>query len=353
MHSRHNAALTALLAAALFGATTPLAKTLLGSVSPFMVAGLFYLGSGAGLAIAIIVRRLLQTAGERKNERRIQAAEIPWLLGAIVAGGVAAPALLMLGLSTTAAASSSLLLNLEGVLTAVLAWVVFRENVDIQIFLGMVSIVAGGVLLSWQAGNGGIAPGALLVVAACAAWAIDNNLTRKVSTNDAMVIACLKGLVAGSVNLAIALLLGAHLPRFGTAATAMLTGFAGYGVSLVLFVVALRNLGTARTGAYFSVAPIFGVMLSLFLWPELPSPSFWIAAALMAAGIWLHVRERHQHPHTHEPLAHNHPHKHDEHHQHTHEFEWDGVEPHTHAHRHTAITHSHAHFPDIHHRHSH
>jgi hypothetical protein len=143
------------------------------------------------------------------------------------------------------------------------------------------------------------------------------------------------------------------LPAFGTTLTAMLTGFAGYGVSLVLFVVALRNLGTARTGAYFSVAPIFGVMLSLFIWPELPSLNFWIAAALMAVGIWLHIRERHQHTHTHEPLAHNHPHKHDEHHQHTHDFEWDGVEPHTHPHQHTAITHSHAHFPDIHHRHSH
>jgi drug/metabolite transporter (DMT)-like permease len=353
MHARHNAAFTALLAAALFGATTPLAKTLLGSVSPFMVAGLFYLGSGVGLAIAILVRRMLRTASERKNESRIQTEEIPWLLGAIIAGGVAGPALLMLGLSTTAAATSSLLLNLEGVLTAVLAWVVFRENVDVQVFLGMVAIVAGGVLLSWQSGNGNVAPGALLIVAACGAWAIDNNLTRKVSTNDATVIACLKGLVAGPVNLAIALLLGARLPGVGATATAMLTGFAGYGVSLVLFVVALRNLGTARTGAYFSVAPIFGVVISLFIWPELPSITFWIAAVFMALGIWLHVRERHQHTHTHKALAHNHPHKHDEHHQHTHEFEWDGTEPHTHAHQHTAITHSHAHFPDIHHRHHH
>lgn len=353
MHARHNAALTALLAAALFGATTPLAKTLLGSVSPFMVAGLFYLGSGVGLAIAMIVRRLRQTAGERENAGRFQLAELPWLLGAIAAGGVAGPALLMLGLASTPAASSSLLLNLEGVLTAVIAWVVFRENVDWQILLGMAAIVAGGVLLSWRSGSAGVAPGALLIVAACAAWAIDNNLTRKVSTNDAMAIACAKGLVAGTVNLVIALRLGAHLPTPGTTVTAMLTGFAGYGVSLVLFVVALRNLGTARTGAYFSVAPIFGVVLSLLIWPELPSPNFWVAAALMAIGIWLHVRERHQHPHTHEPLAHNHPHKHDEHHQHTHDFEWDGVEPHTHLHRHVALTHSHAHFPDIHHRHKH
>jgi drug/metabolite transporter (DMT)-like permease len=217
----------------------------------------------------------------------------------------------------------------------------------------MVAIVAGGVVLSWQPGDEGVSPGALLVVAACVAWAVDNNLTRKVSANDAMVIACLKGLVAGSVNLGIALLLGAPLPGVGKTAAAMLTGFAGYGVSLVLFVVALRNLGTARTGAYFSVAPIFGVALSLFLWPDVPSLSFWIAAALMALGIWLHIRERHEHPHTHEVLDHNHRHLHDEHHQHAHDFDWDGKEPHTHPHQHASITHTHAHFPDIHHCHTH
>jgi drug/metabolite transporter (DMT)-like permease len=217
----------------------------------------------------------------------------------------------------------------------------------------MVAIVTGGVALSWQPGATSVAVGALLVVGACVAWAIDNNLTRKVSTNDAMVIACLKGLVAGSVNLGIALVLGAHLPSVGKVAAAMLTGFAGYGVSLVLFVVALRNLGTARTGAYFSVAPIFGVALSLILWPELPSLRFWLSAALMALGVWLHIRERHEHPHTHEALDHNHRHRHDEHHQHAHDFEWDSDEPHTHPHQHLPVTHTHAHFPDIHHRHTH
>ncbi|MGH8780828.1 EamA family transporter [Paraburkholderia sp.] len=353
MQVRHHAAFTALVAAALFGVTTPLAKALLGSLSPFMVAGLFYLGSGIGLAVGILVKRTRRTAGERQNESRIQVAEIPWLLGAIAAGGVVGPALLMLGLSTTSAATSSLLLNLEGVLTAVIAWVVFRENVDLRIFLGMVAIVAGGVMLSWQPGTASVSPGALLVTGACAAWAIDNNLTRKVSTNDAMVIACLKGLVAGPVNLGIALMLGAHLPGAVGIATAMLTGFAGYGVSLVLFVVALRNLGTARTGAYFSVAPIFGVALSIVLWPEMPSWRFGVAAALMGVGIWFHIRERHEHPHTHEALDHNHRHRHDEHHQHVHDFEWDGEEPHTHPHRHAPITHAHAHFPDIHHRHVH
>jgi drug/metabolite transporter (DMT)-like permease len=275
------------------------------------------------------------------------------LLGAIAAGGIAGPVLLMFGLSTTPAATSSLLLNLEGVFTAVIAWVVFRENVDAQIFLGMVAIVAGGAVLSWQPGAASVSAGALLVAAACACWAIDNNLTRKVSTNDAMVIACLKGLIAGSVNLCIALVLGAHLPGLARTAAAMFTGLAGYGVSLVLFVVALRNLGTARTGAYFSVAPLFGVTLSLILWPDIPGPLFWVAAALMVLGVWLHIRERHEHAHTHVLMDHNHRHRHDEHHQHTHDFKWDGKEPHTHPHQHVPMTHIHGHFPDIHHRHIH
>jgi drug/metabolite transporter (DMT)-like permease len=352
MSSRSSAIFAALAAAALFGGATPLAKALLGSMSPFMVAGLFYLGSGIGLGVGIVVRRL-RTRDAENRKHRISRTELPWLLGAIAAGGVAGPALLMLGLSSTPAATSSLLLNLEGVLTAVIAWVVFRENVDVLVFLGMVAIVAGGVVLSWHPGETGVPVGALLIVGACVCWAIDNNLTRKVSTNDAMVIACLKGVIAGPVNLAIAFAIGASLPGAGTVGAAMATGLAGYGVSLVLFVIALRHLGTARTGAYFSIAPLFGVALSLLVWPERPDMSFWIAAALMALGIWLHVRERHEHEHTHEWLAHTHRHRHDEHHQHEHEFAYAGDEPHAHPHAHLAITHSHAHFPDVHHRHSH
>lgn len=353
MNSRLSAVFVALAAAALFGAATPIAKALLGSMSPFMVAGLFYLGSGVGLGMGIVARRLRRADARASASHRIQKAELPWLMGAIVTGGVVGPALLMLGLASTSAATSSLLLNLESVLTAVIAWVVFRENVDIQVFLGMVAIVAGGVLLSWHPGQVAVPIGALLIVGACLCWAIDNNLTRKVSANDAMVIACLKGLIAGPVNLAIAFAMGAALPAAGIVVAAMLTGLAGYGVSLVLFVVALRHLGTARTGAYFSVAPLFGVALSLVLWPELPSVSFWIAAALMALGIWLHVRERHEHEHNHDFLEHTHRHRHDEHHRHEHDFPYAGEEPHTHPHVHLPITHSHAHFPDIHHRHQH
>ncbi|KVU94055.1 DMT family transporter [Burkholderia ubonensis] len=353
MHSRFNAIVVALTAAALFGAATPLAKALLGALSPFMVAGLFYLGSGIGLGAGIVIRRLRRPAAHADTGHALKKSELPWLAGAIAAGGIAGPALLMLGLASTPAATSALLLNLEGVLTAVIAWVVFRENVDLQVFLGMVAIVAGGVLLSWKPGAAGVPTGALLIVGACLCWAIDNNLTRKVSANDAMVIACMKGLVAGPVNIAVAVAAGASWPAAATTAAAMLTGLAGYGVSLVLFVIALRDLGTARTGAYFSVAPLFGVALSLLIWPELPSVAFWIAATLMALGIWLHVRERHDHEHTHERLEHTHRHRHDAHHQHTHDFPYDGDEPHAHPHVHLPITHSHAHFPDIHHRHRH
>lgn len=354
MRVRLHAAFTALLAAVLFGATTPFAKFLLGTISPFMLAGLFYVGSAIGLGLTILVRSAFQAGREPISQTRIQKADVPWLAGAIVAGGVAGPALLMLGLAGTPAATGSLLLNLEGVFTAVIAWVVFRENVDLHVFLGMLAIVSGGVLLSWQPGGATSIPlGALLIAGACACWAIDNNLTRKVSTNDAMVIACLKGLTAGPVNLLIAYLLGTQWPGLQETAAAMATGFLGYGVSLVLFVVALRNLGSARTGAYFSVAPLFGLALSFAFWPEMPSVLFWCAAVLMGVGVWLHLRERHEHTHTHEPLTHTHRHRHDEHHQHEHDFDWDGAEPHTHPHVHTRITHTHPHFPDVHHRHPH
>ncbi len=353
MQIRPNAAWTALLAAALFGATTPFAKLLLGTLSPFMLAGLFYLGSGVGLALVLVVRRLARPHDAREHSPQMQATEVPWQAGAILAGGVAGPALLMLGLSSTPAATGALLLNLEGVFTALIAWVVFRENVDLNVLLGMVAIVAGGILLSWQTGPDGLPAGAVLVAGACLCWAVDNNLTRKVSTNDAVVIACLKGLVAGPVNFGIALWLGARLPAANQVAKAMLTGFAGYGVSLVLFVVALRNLGTARTGAYFSVAPLFGVILSIAIWPAMPSVFFWCAGALMALGIWLHLREHHAHAHTHEPMEHAHRHSHDEHHQHEHDFDWDGSEPHTHSHSHAQMLHTHAHYPDVHHQHVH
>jgi len=344
----------ALSAALLFGASTPLAKLLVGDVQPLLLAGLLYLGSGLGLGALLMLRRLKQRTGEQPaTSLRIPGKELPWLFGAILFGGMLGPALLMLGLTHASGASASLLLNVEGVLTAVIAWLVFKENADRQIVLGMVAIVAGGLLLSWQPGGATFSPGALLIVGACLCWAVDNNLTRKVSTHDAMLVACLKGLLAGGCNTVLALGHGAALPALPAMGYSLLVGFFGYGLSLTLFVVGLRTLGTARTGAYFSVAPLFGVIISLALWPGLPGPFFWGAAVLMAVGVWLHVRERHEHEHTHLALLHAHSHRHDAHHRHEHAFAWDGTEPHTHPHRHEVLTHRHPHYPDIHHRHAH
>lgn len=347
-----HAALPALAAAALFGASTPLAKLLVGDVSPNLLAGLLYLGCGAGLGLLLLWR--IVRAPACRSELRIARRELPWLLGAVVAGGVVAPPLLMAGLATTPGTTASLLLNVEGAFTALIAWLVFKENADRYVVLGFAAILLGGVLLSWAPGPAAsAAPGAVLIVAACLAWAVDNNLTRKVSNNDAMLLACIKGLIAGTCNTAVAWFFGAPLPTLPAASASLVVGFAGYGLSLTLFVVALRRLGTARTGAYFSVAPLFGVVLSLLLWPEMPSLLFWAAALLMAAGVWLHVRETHEHAHTHEALDHAHRHRHDAHHLHTHDFDWDGHEPHAHRHVHEALTHKHPHYPDIHHRHQH
>ncbi len=348
------AAAPALAAALLFGASTPLAKWLGVDVAPQLLAGLLYLGSGLGLALLMLARRLTRGGSAAGAvSLRIPSGEAAWLAGAILSGGVLGPVFLMSGLATTDAAAASLLLNVEGVLTALIAWVVFKESADRQLVLGMVAIVVGGVLLSLQPGSARLSAGALWVAAACLCWSIDNNLTRKVSANDALLLACVKGLSAGAVNTGLALAAGAAWPGRGPLLATLGVGFAGYGLSLALFVVALRGLGSARTGAYFSVAPLFGVLIALALWPAVPGASFWIAAALMALGVWLHIRERHAHDHVHEPMVHAHPHRHDEHHPHEHDFDWDGSEPHSHAHQHAALTHRHAHFPDLHHRHGH
>lgn len=339
----------ALLAAALFGASTPLAKQLLRDLSPVLLAGLLYLGSGIGLGLI----RLLRDRGWRTPS--MSGREWFWLLLAIGFGGVLGPLALMLGLTKATAATASLLLNLEAVLTALLAWVVFRENTDRHVVLGMVLIVAGAVLLALPDPSQpmGLGWGALLIAVACLCWALDNNFTRKVSASDALFIAGLKGLAAGIVNVAIALTLGARLPAAAAITEAMIVGLLGYGISLVLFVLALRGLGSARTGAHFSTAPFLGAAIAILAFGDHTTPMFWLAAILMAAGVWLHLTERHEHLHTHEPITHTHRHVHDEHHQHAHDFDWDGREPHTHVHTHAPLTHSHPHYPDIHHQHKH
>lgn len=339
----------AMLAAALFGASTPFAKLLVGEMSPWLLAGLLYLGSGLGLAAV----RLIRDRGWTPSG--LAEGEWPWLLGAIFFGGILGPLALMFGLTRTSGSTASLLLNLEAVLTAVIAWVVFKENADRRIVLGMLAIVAGGVALSWSAGDAGSGDwlGPFAIVAGCLCWAIDNNLTRRVSASDALFIAGAKGAIAGTVNVALAFALGASLPDGSILLGTMAVGLLGYGISLVLFVLALRGLGTARTGAYFSTAPFIGAAVSLALLGETTSLAFWIAAALMGWGVWLHLTEHHEHEHAHDPMEHSHRHIHDEHHQHDHDFAWNGDQPHEHRHRHEGLVHKHPHFPDVHHRHSH
>lgn len=341
----------ALASAVLFGASTPFAKLLLGDgVNPWLLAGLLYLGSGIGLAGLQLLRRL---ASVPQSEAPLRLADLPWLGLIVLSGGVAGPVLLMLGLASTTASSASLLLNLESLATMVIAWTVFRENVDWRILIGALSILAGAVVLPWQGGPSGFGWGAFLIAGACLAWGIDNNLTRKLSAADPVQITIAKGLVAGGANLALALAAGARLPAPPALAGAAILGFFSYGVSLVLFVFALRYLGSARTGAYFSTAPFIGATLAVMLLSEPVGPQLVAAAVLMGVGLYLHFVERHEHEHQHEAMEHDHRHVHDAHHQHAHSPDDPPREPHTHRHRHARLAHSHPHFPDLHHRHGH
>ncbi|MCX7174519.1 MAG: DMT family transporter [Proteobacteria bacterium] len=335
----------ALGAALLFGAGTPLAKWLLDAISPWLLAGLLYLGSGLGLTL---YRRLIRAPGVRLPRN-----EAFWFAGAIFSGGIVGPVLLMIGLTGMPASGASLLLNAEGVFTALLAWFAFKENFDRRIALGMGAIVAGALVLSWpgEARFAGLWPG-LAVLGACFAWGIDNNLTRKISFTDATWIAAAKGLVSGAVNLILAFSLGASMPNLPNLAGAMAVGLLAYGVSLALFVVGLRHLGTARTGAYFSVAPFFGALLAVLM-GEPVTPPLLIAGILMALGTWLHLTEHHGHGHTHQMMGHDHEHVHDEHHQHDHDGQAMPGVKHSHPHWHKPLTHTHPHFPDAHHRHNH
>ena len=261
------------------------------------------------------------------------------------------PLLLMFGLSRTTAGQSSLLLNLEGLSTMGIAWLVFRENVDRRLLFGAFAILAGAATLTWDGARISFDGGGLLIAAACLAWGIDNNLTRKLSSVDPAQVTMIKGLVAGSVNLALAYGLGASVPSAGLVAAGSVVGFFGIGVSLVMFMLGLRHLGAARTGAYFSLAPFMGAVLAITLLQETLTPQLMIAGLLMAVGLWLHLAERHEHEHVHEELEHDHLHVHDEHHNHAHVG--NATEPHSHLHRHKPIRHKHPHYPDLHHRHGH
>ncbi len=338
----------ALAAAVLFGATAPLSKLLLDLTDALLLAGLLYLGAGIGLVLTSLARKII---GLAQSEAPLRRAQLP-LLGLIsVFGGLLGPLLLMFGLMRIPAANASLLLNLEALATMTLAWLVYRENVERPVLTGAAAILAGALVVSWNGSGISFDRGSMLVAAACLCWGIDNNLSRKLSGADPVHIAAIKCLSAGSVNFVLAQFLGAQLPLASVMFSAALVGFFGIGLSLVLFMLGLRHLGSARTGAYFSLAPFIGVILAVAMLGEPLTLKIALAGVLMAIGLWLHLTERHAHEHRHQRLEHEHSHVHDAHHQHSHAGTVS--EPHTHAHVHEPLRHAHPHFPDLHHRHDH
>lgn len=340
----------AILAAALFGVGTPFAKGLLGAIEPQVLAGFFYLGAGVGLSTIWVLRRKRRVALEAPLTR----ATLPWIVGAVIFGGILGPVCLLLGLTMTSSSSASLLLNLEGIFTVLIAWFVVREHVNRRTAGGMVLIIGASLLLSWH-GHGvhDNALGYLYIAGACLCWAIDNNLTQQVSAHDPLQIAALKGWFAGGVNTVLGIWMGGQWPGVLMLVGALVVGFFCYGLSLSFFVLALRHLGTARTVSYFSMAPFIGATTGLLLWSEPVTLIFMLAATAMAVGVWLHLTEKHGHVHIHEPLAHAHQHVHDIHHRHRHDSGDPRGEPHTHLHRHKRMVHQHPHYPDLHHRHAH
>ena len=339
-------ALLALASAALFGAAAPAVKPIAGALSPVLLAGLLYLGSFLGLLAARAIRR------GRAGEARLRRADLLPLSGAIVAGGLVAPVLLVWGLSGLAASAASILLTAESILTILIAALIFREPVAPRIWFAAVLVLAAGAALAWTPGTSfPVSLHALAVLAACLLWGADNNLTSRISLADPYAIAMWKGAVAGATNTVIGLSLASSVPD-ASWLIALSAGALGYGASLVLYVLALRHLGAARTAAHFGTAPFFGAALAVAVLGEPVTPALAAAFALAALGTWLALGERHDHEHLHEAMEHDHRHVHDEHHQHMHQGD-EGPEPHSHAHRHEPIRHRHPHFPDLHHRHRH
>jgi drug/metabolite transporter (DMT)-like permease len=339
--------LQALLAAVTFGLGAPLAKLLLDAASPLLLAGLLYLGAGLALTLVRVVG-----FGRPFQPRPLQPRERGVLFAVVASGGIVAPPLLLWGLARGPASAATLLLNLEVVFTVLLAGTLFGERLGRRVAMAAILMAAGGAVLGWPGGAFDVALPSLAVAGACLFWALDNNLTRLVGDVDAVLVAQVKGLAAGAVNTALALATGAPAPSAPVVLTAFGLGAVSYGASLVLFILAMRGLGAARTGAYFALAPFVGAVAGIVLLGERVTAVVVAGAGLMAGGSWLLVRERHRHRHRHEAGLHSHRHVHDEHHQHAHQG-WEGPEPHTHPHAMGPLEHSHAHVHDLHHDHGH
>jgi drug/metabolite transporter (DMT)-like permease len=343
--------LQALFAALLFGASAPLAKLLLGDVEPIPLAAFLYLGSGLGL-LGIKIFQYITRKG-LFSEAQIKKSDLLWLAGAILAGGVAAPIMLLISLKNTPASTASLLLCFEGVATTLIAYLAFKESISRRAWWAIVLITFASILLSINLNaEWGFSLGALGIIAACILWGMDNNFTRNISSKDPLIIVIIKGLGAGSFSLGLAMFLGIRIPGWETVLSAMFLGSLSYGLSIVLFIHAMRGLGAARTSALFGAAPISGMILSLILFQEMPSWLFLVAIPIMLMGTLLLVNEQHEHHHVHETTTHEHSHKHDDdHHQHCHDC--DVTPKHSHPHQHDELAHKHHHLPDLNHRHVH
>jgi drug/metabolite transporter (DMT)-like permease len=346
----HSGALYALIAAGLFGISPTLTKMVIGDWSPILIAGILYLGSGIGLLVIIKYQKI-----DAKSEFQKLSNIHRWkLLGAIISGGILAPICLSYGIQLASAFEVSLLLNLESVTTTLIAALVFKEYIGRRVWIGKALIIAGALALSVHPGGRFLfSQASLLVVAACIFWGIDNNLTRDVDALSPSLLACTKGLTAGAFNTALAISLGATLLTPKLLLATLTIGAFCYGLSLVLFILALRLVGSSRTSTYFASGPFFGALFAVVVLGDVPTWISWWAMGLMGLGVILLLREDHTHEHTHEELEHTHSHIHDEHHEHNHLGSEEGAEFHSHPHVHSALKHSHQHTPDIHHRHSH
>jgi drug/metabolite transporter (DMT)-like permease len=345
--------LQTLIAAVLFGASAPLCKLLLGEIAPIPLAAFLYLGSGVGTFLLFQFQRI-QNNG-RELEAPLTRPDLPWLIGAVLSGGVAAPILLLMGLNQTPASTASLLLNFESVATTLIAVVFFKETIDRRVAWAIGLVTLASILLTWTGGAWGFSLGALGVVGACFLWGLDNNLTRHISAKNPLILVSLKGLGAGTFSLALSTVLGQPIPSLKIILLTMFVGVFSYGISIQLFILAMRQLGAARTSTLFGIAPFVGVVLSIILAREMPQTLFWLSLPIMIMGAWFMLTENHHHPHVHEAVEHIHNHSHpDEHHDHACPSDvplYNGF--HSHGHTHAILTHVHTHTPDLHHIHEH
>lgn len=329
----------------------PFSKILLRSIPPVALAGIVSLGACAGPAVYALIRK----ASSAKKEASLERKDLPVLAGAIITGGILGPIFIMLGLRHISGFAASLLVNLEALATAMIGVIIFRENAGKRFWFALACMIIAGMLITYDAAQSRFTiAGPLLVITAMLCWGTDNNLMRIISDKDPLQIAQIKGLVAGIFSLLLSFIIGEEITLNMAIVYAFLIGAICYGMSVVFFIQALKSLGSSRAGAFISIAPFFGAVVSLIILKEQIGGAPLIpAVVLMIIGGWMITSEQHSHEHTHIPITHTYAHSHDDmHHDHIHRG--DSTEKkHTHEHTHQEITHAHPHLPDTHHRHSH